>query len=298
MRTVGSLLHDERLKQGLTLEMLSVDTRISLRNLEAIEADQLGHFTSPFFYKSFVKQFAKALQMDGADLANLLESQATAIPPPPVPGEDMRPHPKVPALRQAGKRSVARWAVQAASLLIVLIGCSGVYAWWESARGAAPTTSLPTKASPAPNRSLPPATPAVKSQDTANAVPDSPSTASKPDSSAPQSEVAARPDANPTGTIHLELAAVERSWVSVVSDGKSIFSGILDPEQTKVFDGRQTARIKAGNAGGVHIVFNGRVIGALGPRGQVRTAVFTPDNFEIVDPASHFEFTKVSRVTE
>ena len=83
-----------------------------------------------------------------------------------------------------------------------------------------------------------------------------------------------------------------------ISDGKNIYSGILDPDQTKVFDGHESARIKAGNAGGVHIVFNGRVIGALGPRGQVRTAVFTPDNFEIVDPASHFEFTKVSRVTE
>jgi cytoskeletal protein RodZ len=292
MRTVGSLLHEERLKQGLTLEMVRVDTRISLRNLEAIEADHLVYFSSPFFYKSFVKQFAASLQMDFAVLASLLESQASGIPIPPIPGEDTRPLPNVPALRQLGKKSFARWAIPAASLVVVLIGCSVVYAWWENARGAvaALTASSPTKVSPA--------APAAKKQDTANTPSGDPSSAPKEDSSAPQREVAAQPNATATGAIHLELAAVERTWVSVVSDGKSIFSGILDPDQTKVFDGNETARIKAGNAGGVHIVFNGRVIGALGPRGQVRTAVFTPDNFEIVDPASHFEFRKVSRITE
>ncbi len=292
MRTVGSLLREERLKQGLTLEMVSIDTRISLRNLEAIEGDQLGYFSSPFFYKSFVKQFASSLQIPAADLAKLLEAQATAIPAPPIPGEDHRQLPNVPALRQVGKKSAARWAVPGASLLLVLIGCSGVYAWWESARGAAPalTASSPTRVSPA--------APSVKNKNTANTASSGPSAASKPNSSAPQSAAASHSDATATGAIHLELAAVERTWVSVVSDGKSIFSGILDPDQTKVFEGHESARIKAGNAAGVHIVFNGREIGALGPRGQVRTAVFTPDNFEIVDPASHFEFTKVSRVTE
>src|SRR5208283_2444809 len=149
MRTVGSLLREERLKQGLTLEMVSVDTRISLANLEAIEVDDLGHFSSPFFYKSFVKQFAGALQMDGTDLGKLLESQASAIPAPPVPGEDTRPLPNVPALRQARQTSAARWAIPAASLLIVLVGCSGVYAWWESAHGVARAViaSPPTKVS-------------------------------------------------------------------------------------------------------------------------------------------------------
>ncbi len=292
MRTVGSLLREERLKQGLTLEMVSADTRISLRNLEAIEADQLGYFSSPFFYKSFVRQFAGSLQMNFADLAMLLDSQASTIPAPPVPGEDTRHLPDVPALRQAGNKSMARWALPAASLVVVLIGCSGVYAWWESSRGAAPalTASSPTRVSP-------PA-PSAKKPDTSNAAPASPASASKADPGTPQSPVAARQDATVAGAIHLELAVVERTWVSVVSDGKSIFSGILDRDQTKVFDGHESARIKAGNAAGVHIVFNGRVIGALGPRGQVRTVVFTPDNFEIVDPASHFEFTKVSRVTE
>ena len=290
MRTVGSLLREERLQQGLTLEAVSRVTRISLRNLEAIESDQLGNFSSPFFYKSFVKQFAASLQLDPTELARLLDSQATAIPAPPVPGEDLRHPPNVPALHQVRRRSLFRWAVPAASLLVVLVGCSGVYAWWESARGGVTfTASSPTKVAPAGNSNS--NNPPSASNPASVPKPDS-------DSNAPRNDLATGSEATPAGTIHLELAVVEQSWVSVVSDGKSIFSGILDPDQIKIFEGRESARIKAGNAGGVHIVFNGREIGALGPRGQVRTAVFTRDNFEIVDPATHFEFTKVSRISE
>jgi|SRR5271165_1751780 len=297
MRTVGSLLREERLRQGLTLEMVSVDTRISLGNLEAIEADQLGHFNSPFFYKSFVKQFAAALKLDAADLVNVLESQASTIPTPAVPGEDTRPHPNVPALRQVRRTSAARWAIPAASLLVVLAGCSGVYAWWESAHGVVTNlpTSSPTKISSSASRATSPAHP-VSNQAPAETAPTPSAPAARGGSSSQQT--AAQPDAAAAGAIHVELAAVERTWVSVVSDGKSIFSGILDADQTKVFEGHESARLKTGNAGGVHVMFNGREIGALGPHGQVRTVVFTPDNFEIVDPASHFEFTKVSRITE
>ncbi len=283
------------MKQGLTLEMVSIDTRISLGNLEAIEADQLGHFTSPFIYKSFVKQFAASLQVITPEFAEMLGSQAGAIPAPPVPGEDLRPLPNVPALRQARGRSVIRWAVPAATLLVVLVGCSGVYAWWENARGkgfSLASSSFAKNASQ-PTKPVAAAVPTPKSpMVAANAD----TTPSRQASSSPAPTVSSDPTT--PGAIRLELAAVERTWVSVISDGKNIYSGILDPDQTKVFEGHESARVKAGNAAGVHIVFNGRVIGALGPRGQVRTAVFTTDNFEIVDPASHFEFTKVSRVTE
>jgi len=289
------LLREERLKQGLTLEMVSIDTKISMSNLEAIETDQLGHFTSPFFYKSFVKQFAGALQMDAADLAQVLDSQASTIPAPPVPGESDRPLPNVPALRRVRRTSAFRWAIPGASLLVVLVGCSGVYAWWESTHGAGTNvpSSSPTKISSSAV-TLP--VPTEDKQAAANPAPMHPP-ASKAESSSSLPAVA-QSEAAASGAIRLELAAVERTWVSVVSDGRKIFSGTLDAEQTKVFEGHESARIKTGNAGGVHVVFNGRAIGALGPRGQVRTAVFTPDNFEIFDPATHFEFTKVSRITE
>jgi hypothetical protein len=56
MQSVGQVLREERLRQSLTLEEVSASTRISLKNLDAIEKDDFNQIGAPFFYKSFVRQ--------------------------------------------------------------------------------------------------------------------------------------------------------------------------------------------------------------------------------------------------
>ena len=98
--------------------------------------------------------------------------------------------------------------------------------------------------------------------------------------------VASTPDASAdelSGLV-LSLSATERTWLSVTSEGKQIFSGFLQPGETKTLSGLEAARMKVGNAGGLEIRWNGKPVGPLGSSGQVRTIVFTPDNLEIVEP--------------
>jgi hypothetical protein len=82
----------------------------------------------------------------------------------------------------------------------------------------------------------------------------------------------------------LSLSATEKTWLSISSDGKQIFSGILQPSQTKTLTGLDVAKMKVGNAGGLEVLWNGKPIGPIGPRGQVRTILFTPENFQILTP--------------
>jgi RodZ C-terminal domain len=84
----------------------------------------------------------------------------------------------------------------------------------------------------------------------------------------------------------LNLAATEKTWLSITSEGKRIFSGFLEPSQTKTLTGLDAARMTVGNAGGIEVRLNGKPIGPIGKSGQVRVVVFTPDNFEVypVDP--------------
>jgi hypothetical protein len=43
--------------------------------------------------------------------------------------------------------------------------------------------------------------------------------------------------------------------------------------------------MKVGNAGGLEVRLNGKAIGPLGARGQVREVLFTPgNNFQILEP--------------
>ena len=74
----------------------------------------------------------------------------------------------------------------------------------------------------------------------------------------------------------------EATWLSVSSDGKPVFSGILQANQTKSVGGRQFAKLRVGNAAGIEVRLNGKLLGPLGARGQVLIVLFTPDNFQIV----------------
>jgi hypothetical protein len=81
------------------------------------------------------------------------------------------------------------------------------------------------------------------------------------------------------------LSATEPTWLSLTSDGKSAYNGMLEAATTKVLDSHDRARIRMGNAGGVNVLFNGKSLGALGKRGQVRTIEFTAAGYrEIVLP--------------
>ena len=82
----------------------------------------------------------------------------------------------------------------------------------------------------------------------------------------------------------LDLVAREATWLSVSSDGRPVFSGILEANQTKSVGGKQFAKMRVGNAAGIEVRLNGKLLGQLGARGQVLTVLFTPDNFQIFSP--------------
>ena len=77
-------------------------------------------------------------------------------------------------------------------------------------------------------------------------------------------------------------SAVEQTWLEVSSDGRVVFSGVLQPGDTKVIAGTQSAKLLVGNAGGLTIKFNGKPIGAVGGRGEVRRVNFTTDSYQVV----------------
>jgi hypothetical protein len=80
----------------------------------------------------------------------------------------------------------------------------------------------------------------------------------------------------------LNLSATEKTWLSITSEGKRLFSGFLEPSQTKTLTGLDAAQMTVGNAGGIEVRLNGKPIGPIGKSGQVRRVVFTPDNFEVL----------------
>lgn len=217
--------------------------------MTAIEEDEISQVPSAFLYRSFARQLAAALKVDFSEISNQVNLTASQFPAPLVPGQDVR-RLGVPPIRQR-RASVSGFVSGVVSLLAVVALCSGLYAYVNRLEMADLTGGF------------------------VNAIQQDQNTTT---SAQPRPQP-------PQEAIQLQVGAVEQSWLSFESDGHHVFSGVLEPAQTKVFAGRESARIRTGNAGGVTVVFNGRDLGSLGERGQVRTVVFTRDDrYKIVQP--------------
>ncbi len=273
MQSVGQKLRHARETQGRTLEQVNSTTRIAVKVLEGIEADDLNCVSSAFLYRSFVKQFAEAVGLDYAELDSSVRSTSDTMPVPLIPGEGSAHPVKIPALRM-GRRKSARLMYSVVSFGAVLVACSGIYAVWQNAKLGVPVEwkrMVGAKAGPS------------KTVGSAAEQKVSDRAGQSGESGLPQVSGASAANAN---GFTLELSATEPAWLSIVTDGKESFNGILERAETKILEGHRTARVRTGNAGGVEAVFNGKSLGALGARGQVRTVLFTKNDYQVLQPVA------------
>jgi cytoskeleton protein RodZ len=300
--SVGERLRQARLEQGLDLSSVVAQLKINEKYLKAIEADQRDRLPSAFFYKHFVVQYARALSLDAKEIGEEVDRLLSAEAPPPLPGQHEQVARTSPAM-YASRDSSSRLYVSLGVLTVALMGCSGFYVWWHNmqlpARQSSPgDVRAVAKRTPASAKNTPPAastTPNVERaqpQDTASPA----SSTATPTTAMPVSLATAQPGSPqpPSSSettrlaagykVLLDLVARESTWLSISSDGRMVFTGILAPHETKTVEGKEFAKLRVGNAAGLDVRLNGRMIGPLGSRGQVLVVVFTPDNFQIVVP--------------
>jgi cytoskeleton protein RodZ len=305
MMSVGETLRRERLRRKVDLAEIAAELKISSRMLEAIEADEPDKLPGGVFAKSFVRQYAAVLGLDAEELASQFE-QAAHLPELTNLAELRRPRPET-VLDRMGERSFSvgrprNVLPSLAVVVIVMLVCSGVYAWWQRNRQLAATerqTPPPVAArqvvAPAPQLAAP-VHPQPAPAPTVAAVPPpvAPAAASVPAPVPPQ-PVAIKPgvpqplvpETEPAGSsaVQVELVVAEPVWVSVERDGHAIYQGELQPNEIRTLAANSEIILKLGNAGGLTILLNGKPIPSAGPKGQVRTVQLTSGGFQIVSPA-------------
>jgi cytoskeleton protein RodZ len=312
MTSVGETLRRERERRRLELRQVSNETKISLRLLEAIEAEQFEKLPGGVFTRNFVRQYARLLGLDeeeiAAELARVLE------PEPAVVQEAPRIAPSSPefpgmAEWETVSDSRHRWTSSLAALgmmIAVIALCSLVYMWWQRERRPVSATAPATAQNRArpqtpqapqstaqtgvsqPAGTSPAGGPPEKPQDRAGAAPPAlqnpPDAAEKPPVSTLSSTPATEAGAN--GAVHVEMTAAEPVWVLARADGKFEFSATMEASERRSVDGKSTVLLRVGNAGGVAITLNGKPIGPLGPKNEPRTVEFTPGGFHIIEQDS------------
>lgn len=283
MSGIGEQLRQARLARGIDLQEIASETRISSRYLEALEKEDFKTLPGALFARNFARQYAAHVGLDPSQIEKNLE-QAFPKEPDPVLEQQTTQHGHIDFQPLKDSFSFdsstwrrARWSTLA--LVAVLGASSAIYMGWQELGGIFAEARLAART----QQTAPPA-----------ATPESTTTAAASTPTAGQ-EVAlttAQPSAGGESSITIsadgmavQVVASEATWVSMTANGKQIFSGILEPNQRKLISGVARAKLVVGNAGGIEILTNGKSIGPIGPSGQVRVVILSPDGPQILRKA-------------
>ena len=140
MIAIGETLRRERLKRNLDLQQISNELKLSTRFLEAIENEQFERLPGGVFTRSFVRQYARLLGLDedelAAEAARLAEPPADLSPietktRPSVSGFPLPPAVSWDRVSDGLRTGWPDWLPALALVVVVVLACSGGYAWWQ-----------------------------------------------------------------------------------------------------------------------------------------------------------------------
>lgn len=126
MESLGNKLKNARIEKGLTLEQIHRDTSISLRFLEALEAENFDIFPGESYTAGFLKNYGKYLDLDENKLVSLY--RALRIQEQPIPEQLILPKRKPPKF------------VLPVILILAALGVIGCGIYFISVRETAPVS--------------------------------------------------------------------------------------------------------------------------------------------------------------
>jgi len=305
MTSIGDRLRRERLRRGWNLDRVAAETKISLHLLEAIEEDQFDRLPGGVFARNFVRQYARMLHIDEEELLAAFHQQfeepATVAEPEPA----SFPMPRMNPLAALSERLGPGSSVSAfIGLVVVILVCAGVYSLWQKTRHSPPAPETVAAApKPKPQAAPPPAVvkpvetakpefrPAEVSETGTIQVPEPPApkpVVPKPVAAKLVAELppaATAPRDAPASAMRVTFTPAEPVWVSIKSDGARTFTGTLEGQKTREFGAARKMTVLVGNAGSLDIALNGKPVGPIGPKGEIRLLVLTPSGAHVVPRA-------------
>jgi len=296
----GQKLKQEREKRNITLEQISVSTKIGIRMLQALEEDKFNQLPGGIFNKGFVRAYSRFLGLDeDQTIADYVQASGDALPASTETAsrgegshedaahenltrenKDKDKVSRLDASADAPPRQVP-WGMFAGALLVVALALSF---WSHRRREHARQADRPTPATVATQ---------VSGQVSGSDLPttSSPTTGSPTGVSVPSlvsktsHDAATASPAATQGEFTVVIQAREESWTTITADGKTISSELLPAGSEREIRGRKEIIVRTGNAGAVDFRFNGKKVDTGGDYGEVKTVTFGPHGISPSAPA-------------
>jgi len=237
---LGAKLQQVREQKLMSLEQVAAKTMIQPRLLNAIEQGKLEQLPEPVYTQGFIRRFAEALGLDGAEFASAF---------PAKPGVQRRS----PTWKQLPAAPLHPIHLYVLYVVLIVAAASGL--------------------SYLTNRSTPTTQPAPQSQAPTQAAATSktPSQANAPSATGSEKTAtpAQKPPVLPNQPLKVGVTLQQDSWMEVIADGKRQFEGVLPSGTKRTWTAKENLTVKAGNAGGVLVTYNDAQAKPMGANGAV-----------------------------
>lgn len=244
-RSMGSYLRSLREAKNGSLEEMARSTRVGIRHLEALESDRLSELPAPVFVRGFIRAYCSFLNQRPDEALGRYRDML---------GERGAIEASAPPVQPATSWSGSPVLVSLALLIVFGLGLLAVNGMLRRA---------PRAAAPAPVEA--PNGPVVVSPQ--GETPAAASAEPRP----PVAFPAAAPvdKAASTGSQRLVVKAVETTWIRVQTDDGRVAEELLPAGATREWTSAKRFVVTVGNAGGIQVELNGRLLPPLGARGAV-----------------------------
>jgi len=224
----GDWLRRQREMREINLRDIADRTKISLRYLEAMEADRFDLLPAPIFAKGFLREYARYVGLSPDDVVNhyLSVHHPEELPGDPKEDTKVRSRPKPVDAGQPPVRRNWSYGLVLALAGLVLLVLVAIAAWFADRR-----SDKPTNAAQAPSIAAPPP--------------------------APMARKIAPPPQQPKAPLEVSLDFTKDCWVEAVIDGKNRFSELRVQGEALQLEAGQSIVLTLGNAGAVDIQVNG-----------------------------------------
>jgi cytoskeletal protein RodZ len=249
---IGAYLKHFRQDQALSLEEVASATMIPVRTLTAIEEGNLASLPEPVYVQGFIRRYADAIGMDGAEIANAFPTTLQLKPVRPSWRGNV----------EAQLRPLHLYVLYA---LLVVSAVSGLsYLLNRSSNASLRYTNVsqqlvsgqPTTQSPVEFYG-----PLLPNQGMTN-------------QSKKGSTFQSSPSPVSNKAVRIGLTLKGQSWLRIVVDDKTDFEGVLPEGTQRTWEAHQQVIIRAGDAGAVMISHNESKAEPMGDAGAVEEKTF------------------------
>ncbi|WP_407561579.1 helix-turn-helix domain-containing protein [Streptomyces sp. 184] len=251
--SVGRALQQARLDAKLSVEQVSLSTRVRIPIIHAIEQDDFSRCGGDVYARGHVRTLARAVGLEAEDLVGQYDAEhgGRPVPTPAAPmfeAERIRPEPRRP-----------NWTAAMVAAIVAVVGFVGFTVFSGGDEDEPDGSSVAGESQGSD-----------KSED-----PDSGKDAGE-DKQSPDPSDSAVAGAPPDKVTLRIVAADGQSWISAQgADGRELEEGVLAQGDSVTVTDSEKIYLVLGNAGGVDLFVNGKQIAEDFQPGEVERLTYT-----------------------